>query len=141
MKSKKKTPTPNSKYKLQLEHFYASVTKSEMEIIFKLKEILNFFPTLEERISYSVLYYFQNSRVCYIWPSSIKHGPKLGVQFGFCNGYLLEDPNQILERENRKQVFCLNYKSPQDIDPKVIRSFLQNAIEVDNTIYKSKKKT
>ncbi|TGM37899.1 DUF1801 domain-containing protein [Leptospira biflexa] len=132
-----KSSTSNPKNGIEV--FYSSITKTELEIVTKLKEILKPYTSLEEKISYSVLYYFQNSRVCFIWPASIKPGPKSGVQFGFCNGYLLNDPKQILERENRKQVYCITYHSVDDVNEFILIPFLQNAIEIDQTIYKPKK--
>ncbi|ABZ92991.1 Hypothetical protein LBF_0452 [Leptospira biflexa serovar Patoc strain 'Patoc 1 (Ames)'] len=132
-----KSSTSNPKNGIEV--FYSSITKTELEIVTKLKEILKPYTSLEEKISYSVLYYFQNSRVCFIWPASIKPGPKSGVQFGFCNGYLLNDPKQILERENRKQVYCITYHSVDDVNEFILIPFLQNAIEIDLTIYKPKK--
>ncbi|MCW7465007.1 DUF1801 domain-containing protein [Leptospira levettii] len=124
----------------QLEYFYASLTKSELEIVTKLTDIIKLFSNLEEKISYSVLYYFQNSRVCFIWPASIKPGPKSGVQFGFCNGYLLDDPKNILEREKRKQVYCLTFHSTDEIDKNTLIAFIENAIRIDETIYQKKKR-
>ncbi|MCW7494128.1 DUF1801 domain-containing protein [Leptospira sp. 2 VSF19] len=123
----------------KFEQFYSSLTETEISIILRLKEILKPFDSLEERISYSVLYYFQNSRVCFIWPASIKPGPKSGVQFGFCNGYLLNDPNQKLERENRKQVYCITYHSKEEINELDLITFIKNALEVDQKIFKKKK--
>lgn len=123
----------------KFEQFYSSLTETEISIVMRLKEILKPFDTLEERISYSVLYYFQNSRVCFIWPASIKPGPKSGVQFGFCNGYLLNDPNQKLEKENRKQVYCITFHSEDEINESDLITFIKNAIEVDHRIYKKKK--
>ncbi|EMY63297.1 DUF1801 domain-containing protein [Leptospira terpstrae] len=125
----------------KFELFYSSLTETELSIVLRLKEILKPFETLEERISYSVLYYFQNSRVCFIWPASIKPGPKSGVQLGFCNGYLLNDPKQKLEKENRKQVYCLTFHSPEEIDSKLLLPYIQNAVEIDKTLYKPKKET
>ncbi|MCG6143543.1 DUF1801 domain-containing protein [Leptospira bandrabouensis] len=123
----------------KFEQFYSSLTETEISIVMRLKEILKPFETLEERISYSVLYYFQNSRVCFIWPASIKPGPKSGVQFGFCNGYLLYDPNQKLEKENRKQVYCLTFHSVNEINEYELNNFIKNALEVDQSIFKKKK--
>ncbi|MCG6151415.1 DUF1801 domain-containing protein [Leptospira bandrabouensis] len=123
----------------KFEQFYSSLTETEISIVMRLKEILKPFETLEERISYSVLYYFQNSRVCFIWPASIKPGPKSGVQFGFCNGYLLYDPNQKLEKENRKQVYCLTFHSVTEINEYELNNFIKNALEVDQSIFKKKK--
>ncbi|MCT8333728.1 DUF1801 domain-containing protein [Leptospira sp. 85282-16] len=123
----------------KFEQFYSSLTETEISIVMRLKEILKPFETLEERISYSVLYYFQNSRVCFIWPASIKPGPKSGVQFGFCNGYLLNDPNQKLERENRKQVYCITFHTVNEINEIDLTNFIKNALEVDLSIFKKKK--
>lgn len=123
----------------KFEQFYSSLTETEISIVMRLKEILKPFETLEERISYSVLYYFQNSRVCFIWPASIKPGPKSGIQFGFCNGYLLYDPNQKLEKENRKQVYCLTFHSVNEINEYELNNFIKNALEVDQSIFKKKK--
>ncbi|PJZ79302.1 DUF1801 domain-containing protein [Leptospira meyeri] len=123
----------------KFEQFYSSLTENEISIVMRLKEILKPFVSLDERISYSVLYYFQKSRVCFIWPASIKPGPKSGVQFGFCNGYLLNDPDQKLERENRKQVFCITYHSKDEINELDLTNFIKNALEVDQRIFKKKK--
>ncbi|PJZ43760.1 DUF1801 domain-containing protein [Leptospira brenneri] len=118
--------------------FYKSLSKEELEIVTKLKEITSQFPSLDERISYSVLYYFKNSRICFIWPASIKQGPKTGVQFGFCNGYLIDDKYNVLEKENRKQVYCITYHNPSQIKESVLKEYLQNAIAIDETLYSKK---
>lgn len=123
------------------ETFFRSLSRMELDIVSKLQSVVAKYTTLEERISYSVLYYFQKSRVCFIWPSSIQPGPKKGVQFGFCNGYLLNDEKKILERENRKQVYCLTFHSVDEINIPLIESYLENALQVDETIYKSKKQS
>jgi len=130
----KKNEDQNGKREL----FFRSITPKEMQIVSKLQNHLKNFPTLEERISYSVLYYFQNSRVCFIWPASIPLGPKSGVQLGFCNGYLLEDPQRILEKKDRKQVYTLTFQNTEEIDEILVRSFLDNALAVDRTLFQKK---
>lgn len=123
------------------ELFFQRITETELAIVSKLQKILGKFDSLEERISYSVLYYFQNSRVCFIWPASIKPGPKSGVQFGFCEGYLLQDDKKLLERENRKQVYCLTFHTVKEIDEKLLEGFIKNALAVDETIHLTKKRS
>ncbi|GBF44590.1 hypothetical protein LPTSP2_38930 [Leptospira ellinghausenii] len=123
----------------KFENFYKSLSKDELEIVSRLKDITSEFTSLEEKISYSVLYYFKNSRICFIWPSSIKNGPKFGVQFGFCNGYLINDKYNILEKENRKQVFCITYHNQNQINETILKEYLINAIAIDDTLYSKKK--
>lgn len=123
----------------KVANFYKSLTKEELEIVLKLKQITTQFSFLEEKISYSVLYYFKNSRICYIWPASIKQGPKTGVQFGFCNGYLIKDKYNVLEKENRKQVYCITYQNPDQVNEIILKDYLQNAIAIDESIYSKKK--
>ncbi|TGK51120.1 DUF1801 domain-containing protein [Leptospira kanakyensis] len=123
----------------KFETFYKSLSENEYQIVSKLKEVLSKFPSLDEKISYSVLYYFKNSRICFIWPASIKPGPKAGVQFGFCNGYLINDKHNILEKENRKQVYCITYHNPNQINNSILIEYLQNAIAIDESLYSKKK--
>jgi len=124
---------------IQFEEFYSSLKKDELAIVNSLKTILESYPSLKLKISYSVLYFFQRSRVCFIWPASIKSGPKSGVQLGFCNGYLLEDKLKLLEKGNRKQVYCITFKSASEVNREVLEYYIQNAIDVDNQIFSKKK--
>lgn len=120
-----------TKMKTEQEEFFKKLTHTELLLVNELKKILDGFPSLKVKLSYSVLYYFQKSRVCFIWPASIKSGPKTGVQLGFCNGYLLEDKYKLLEKENRKQVYCLTFHNTSEIKKEIIKYYLSNAIEVD----------
>ncbi|TGN11893.1 DUF1801 domain-containing protein [Leptospira ilyithenensis] len=123
----------------KINYFYNSLTENELSIVQKLKKVVASFDLLEEKISYSVLYYFSNSRICFIWPASIKSGPKAGVQFGFCNGYLIDDKYGVLEKENRKQVYCITYFTPDQINESILTEYLLNAVAIDQSIYKRKK--
>ncbi|MCZ8342539.1 MAG: DUF1801 domain-containing protein [Leptospira sp.] len=118
--------------KTELEDFYTKLTSIEIKIVDELISILSDFPTLHQKFSYSVPYFFQKSRVCFVWPASIKSGPKSGVQLGFCNGYLLEDRLGILEKKGRKQVYVITYREIEDIRGNIIREYVRNALEVDD---------
>ncbi|MCK5103307.1 MAG: hypothetical protein KAR17_10850, partial [Cyclobacteriaceae bacterium] len=59
--------------------------KHELDIVQHLRSIvLACFPNPIEKLSYNVLYYYQHSRVCFIWPSSVPWGKvqKNGVLLG-----------------------------------------------------------
>ena len=62
-------------------------------------------------MSYNVPYYYQHSRVCFIWPSSIPWAKvqKNGVLLGFCNGIFMRDEIDYLEKGDRKQVYVKTY--------------------------------
>jgi hypothetical protein len=83
-----------------------------------------------------VPFYSLKKRVCFIWPSSVPWGKvKLkGVQLGFCQGYLLDDPEQFLDRGERKQVYSKTYFSISEIekDCDLLRHFLFEAAKVDS---------
>jgi hypothetical protein len=120
--------------------FYSGITGSEKQIVDQLRKIaLETYPDFIEKISYGVPYYFRNTRVCFIWPASIKPGPKSGVYFGLCNGHLIEDEWGILEKENRKVVATITFHSVDEINPEIIREVLAEALMVDDQVAKPKK--
>lgn len=117
--------------KTELEDFYTKLTSNEFPIVNELISILSEFPSLYLKVSYSVPYFFQKSRVCFVWPASTKSGPKSGVQLGFCNGYLLDDRLGILEKNGRKQVYVITFHKVSEIQKDIIREYVKYAIEVD----------
>ena len=86
-----------------------SVTTTMQNVSFKsIDDFIEYLPENEREI---VEYYYRHSRICFIWPSSVPWGNvKLdGVQFGFCNGYLLIDKSGYLEKGNRYKSDSLLY--------------------------------
>ncbi|AOP35242.1 hypothetical protein A0128_16175 [Leptospira tipperaryensis] len=117
------------------ESFFTKLKEDEKEIVSILREfVIETVPNVTEKISYNVPYYFLNSRICFIWPSSFPHGPKLGVEFGFCQGHLLSDPRQILRAGERKIVRSISYHSKNEIDLRTLRNFLLEAVILDDQI-------
>ena len=101
-----------------INDFLNFLPKNELEIVQYLRKlILKCFPHPIEKLSYNVPYYYQHSRVCFIWPSSIPWGnvQKNGVLLGFCNGNLMRDEINYLEKGNRKQVFVKTFHKIEDI--------------------------
>lgn len=96
-------------------------------------------PQCREKLSYNVPYYYRHSRICFIWPGAVPWGKTTtGVTFGFCNGHLLTDDTGYLEKGSRKQVFTKIYHDVREIDPDILRAFLYEAAEIDNSLWRKK---
>ena len=123
------------------EDFYFDLPEQEQQIVDVLREIvLEAAPNFREKISYNVPYYFLNSRVCFIWPSSVKPGPRAGVVFGLCRGQMLSNEQGLLELENRKEVGTITFRRPEEIDADAVREILYEAILLDEEIARGKRK-
>ena len=115
-----------------LEEFYEYITPAERSMVDLLRDIiLSTSPKFREKISYQVPYFFIHSRVCYIWPASVKPGPKAGVVLGFCKGQMIVDDEGILEKEGRKEIATITFFSIKDIKSRKIKEFLHQAILID----------
>jgi len=55
-------------------------------------------------------------------------------KLGFCNGVLLNDSLEYLEKGNRKQVYCKTFHSVDQIDTDLIQSYIFEAVDVDEAI-------
>ena len=122
-----------------IQDFFNYLPKHEMVIVQHLRSIvLDSFPNAIERLAYNVPYYYQHSRVCFIWPSSVPWGKvqKNGVLLGFCNGFLMRDEINFLEKGIRKRVFVKTYHNIEDIDPNLIKTYIFEALLVDERLNK-----
>lgn len=125
-----------------MEEFLTFLPENEIKIVQTLRKIvLGCFPNPIEKLSYNVPYYYQHSRVCFIWPSTILWGnvKKEGVLLGFCKGYLLRDEINYLERNRRKQVFVRNFRALEDIDSDLVKTYIMEAILVDKQLQTQKR--
>lgn len=118
-----------------VNEFLDYLPEDELEVVEALRSIvLSAMPNCREKLSYNVPFYFLNRAVCFIWPQSVLWGKKEmdhGVRIGFHKGYLMDDPDGYLDRGNRKQVYTRDFKTRQEIDPKILRSYLFQAIVLD----------
>lgn len=125
-----------------VETFLFDLPISEQQISIRLRDIvLQAAPDFEELFSYGVPYYFRNRRVCCIWPASAKGGPKRGVFLGLCQGNLLSNEQGLVEMGNRKQFGLIRFYDVKEIQEATILEILQEAILIDDHLYKLKKKT
>lgn len=125
-----------------VEDFLGYLPEQELKIVTFLRSVvLDCIPDCTEKLSYNVPYYSRHSRICFIWPASIPWGNHTikGVQFGFCYGYLLQDDVGFLNKGLRKQVFWKEYSTLKEIDVYLLKSFLYDAIAIDEQLKKEKK--
>ncbi len=110
----------------------------EKKIAYALRSIiLDTLPSLREKLSYGVPYFFHKSRICFLWPASVPNGGILqGVSLGFCKGYLMANEEDFLQAHGRKQVFAITYLRALDVNPTLIRQWLHQAFLLDQ-IYQS----
>ena len=119
---------------ITMEEFLASLPQKEREITVRLRNIvLKTAQELKEKFSYGVPFYFGKTRVCFIWPASAPFGRKdSSVEMGFCRGNLLSDEYKILEHGTRKQVYIITYTSTKQIQGKILKELIEEAMIVDD---------
>lgn len=132
-----------------IEELLAELPKHEQVIVKKLRSlVLECLPKATEKLSYGAPFYTRNRMICFIWPPSLYWSPKQkpgkhhykGISFGFCYGNLMSNDKGVLLKEGRKQVYCMYFKSLQEIDDALIRSLLFEAEILDESFAKRKKK-
>lgn len=123
-----------------VNEFLAYLPAKELAVVELLRQVIfNCIPDVREHLSYNVPYYKRHRNICLIWPASILWGSKksyTGVRFGFCNGNLLQDEINYLDKGNRKQVYWKDFNSVQDIDVDLLKAYLFEAVEVDDQFKK-----
>ncbi|MBO6524459.1 MAG: DUF1801 domain-containing protein [Balneolaceae bacterium] len=119
---------------ISIGEFLDYLPQNELKIVEELRNLVfECIPDAKEKISYNVPFYSRNKRICFIWPSSIPWGKveNNGVKFGFTRGNLLDDYAQYLEKENREYVRSKTFFSVEEIDHKIMKDYLFEALEVD----------
>ena len=112
---------------------------NELKVVEFLRQIiLDCIPNCSEKLAYNVPYFYKNSRICFIWPPSVPWGNiKIkGVQLGFCNGHLLQDSINYLDKGTRKQVYWKEFNHIKDIDTDLVKTYLFEAVAVDEKLKK-----
>jgi hypothetical protein len=127
-----------------------ALPKTELVIFRRLRAlILECLPTAMEEPKYGlgVPFYRHHRMICFIWPSSFYWGPekkeKSGkppmVTLGFCYGNLMSNENGLLYAEGRKQVYCMYFKSLEEINDEQIWALLFEAELIDEGFKKKAK--
>ena len=116
-----------------IEEYISKLPGKEKKIAGRLHEIIcGMLPGAVEKFTYGVPHYFGNSRICFIWPSSVSGGKiKRGIALGFCKGYLMANEEGILKREGKTNISVILYTSVKDIDETVLSELLAEAVMLD----------
>lgn len=116
-----------------IEEYISKLPANEKKIAAKLhKVICSMLPGAEEKFTFGVPHYFGNSRICFLWPSSVSGGKiKEGIALGFCQGYLMGNEEGILKREGKTNISVIFYTSVKQIDEPVLCELLAEAIMID----------
>jgi len=120
----------------RVEDFLDFLPDRELEMVELFRELIfESLPDCREKLAYNVPFYYRKRRICFLWPGSVPWGKTQfhGVQLGFCQGYLMCDNANYLDRGSRRQVYTKTFNSTAEIDRDLISSYLFDALEVDNS--------
>lgn len=126
-----------------MEDFFEFLPEDEYNLVQFLRCIVfECIPHAKEKLSFNVPYYTIHRNICFIWPSSVLWGKKKtydGVRFGFAKGYLMDDESQYLDKGGRKQIYWRDFKSIQEIDVDLIKSYIFQAVLIDEQLAENRK--
>lgn len=129
----------------------ASLPRGEQIIVKRLRALVQeCLPKAieESKYGWGVPFYSHHRLICFIWAPGLYWGKdqkvldknlEKGVTLGFCQGNLMSNEDGILLAEGRKQVYCMYFKSLNDIHDEQIRSLLFEAELIDEGFAKKRK--
>ena len=124
-----------------IEDLITDLPQNEKEIVRLLRSIiLSCSPSITEKLSYNVPFFYDHSRICFIWPGSVPWGKKTkeGVELGMCRGNLLSNEQGLLKLGERKEVSIVTFYSVKEIDADAIREIISEAVILDEMMAKKK---
>ena len=130
-----------------VDEIIETLPRDEQIIVKRLRKlVLECLPSATEKKSYGAPFYVHHRMICFIWPPSLNWGGKKrtlverGVSLGFCQGHLMLNEDGLLLAEGRKQMYCMYFRSPKEIDEEQIRALLFEAELIDQEFSKKKNK-
>jgi hypothetical protein len=114
--------------------FETRIPAEHSELMERLRElILLNIPDCQERLAYGVPHFYLRSRVCFIWPTTVKGSgvEENGVLFGFWKGHLIKHKQEELRGQENKIVRFNVYQDIEQINEGDIRVWLQEANLLD----------
>ncbi len=101
----------------------------------KLRQIvLQSAPGIEEKLRYGIPFFDYYGWMCYLSP--LKNNK--GVYIAFLKGFELSNIQGILEANGRSMVKSVTYTHVNEIDEKMLNEILQEALFLNETLYKQK---
>jgi uncharacterized protein YdhG (YjbR/CyaY superfamily) len=129
----------------EVQEFIEGLAADERIIVKRLRDlILAADPRIVEKLSYGVPYFSRNRRLFFLWPASAlpfstdrkQIAPK--VAMGFCYGNLLSNDQGLLRQENRKQVYTISINTLVDINERLLREIVNEALIADAHFFSKK---
>jgi hypothetical protein len=122
------------------DSFFEDLLPDEKSVCLRLRELLmTHFPELREKFGYGVPYYWQYSRICFMYPASFPYsGIGSGVALGFARGHLLSNVQGLLDLGDRKEVAYVRLASEKDIREDLLLEILFEALALDAEIKNQK---
>ncbi len=119
-----------------IAEYISNLPLCEKRIASRIHDIIyGMLPGVIEKFTFGVPHYFGNSRICFLWPSSVSGGKiKEGAAFGFCRGYLMTNEEGILNPLEKTNISLIHYNSVNDIDETVLRGLIAEAIMIDERV-------
>ena len=118
-----------------LDEFFDFINEDELMITEIIRSIIKeTIPDIKERLSFNVPFFSKNKTTCFLWPGSILWGNKqsyTGVRLGFSQGFRMNDHQHILVKNSRKKIYTVDFQSPSEINPQLIKSYLEEAHVLD----------
>jgi len=116
-----------------LDDFYEYISGEEKSIVLSLREIiLEAIPECREKLAYNVPFFYRKKRLAYIWPASVPWGGlNEGVSIGFTKGHLMDDPEELLNGKDKKEIRTLHYTRLSEINREQLLFFLFQAEALD----------
>ena len=124
------------------DSFYEMLQEQEKCICLLLRDLIRSnFPHLREKFGYGVPYYYQFSRICFLYPASFPYsGHAAGIALGFTRGHLLSNEQGLLEMGARKEVGYVHLLSPKDVPEEPLLEMLHEAVLLDTDLHHARRK-
>jgi hypothetical protein len=135
-----------------VDDMIAALPKDERVMVNRLRALITVcIPAATEKAYYGlgVPFYSHYRLICFIWPPSVYWDPRgkkkesrnpKGVSLGFNQGKLMSNEDGVLLSEGRKQVYCMYFKTLNEIDENQVKALLFEAAMIDEQFSKRKKK-
>lgn len=120
-----------------VQDYIASQRTSHKEIMSVMRRwILDLGPHAQEKISYTVPYFYFYGPLCYLNPALD------GVDLSFVHGKKLSNEHQLLENKNRKTVASIRFHSLAELEEREeqVRQILNEAAILNQYLHNLKKK-
>lgn len=130
---KKNKPAQRVKFN-SVDEVVDFLPEDQQEVFNLLREIMfSCDENIKEKLSFNTPFYKKNKGVCFIWPGAIDWGGKQfeGVSFGLNYGVEFLPDDGYWKKGKRKCVADKLFRSVDEIDVDLLRSYIYDALEYD----------